>query len=101
MGQRRKNTSQTQIPIFGFDEELNYFANAHKITKRCGKEKQLLDRLVRQEQTIIVLKANETLENILVSKENQLWWRDQSGLETLGNGQKALLPHTVRNPTNR
>ena len=37
MVQRRKNTSQIQIPMFGFDKELNYFANAHKITKACGR----------------------------------------------------------------
>ena len=47
MVQRRKNSLQIQLPIFGLDEELNYFTNAHKITKACGKEKKLLDRLVK------------------------------------------------------
>ena len=35
--QRGKSTSQTQIPISGFEEELNYFANAYKITNACEK----------------------------------------------------------------
>ena len=37
--QRRQNTSQTHIPIFGFDEQLNYFAHALKITKACRKRR--------------------------------------------------------------
>mgnify|MGYP007094266617 FL=1 len=37
MVQRRK---QSQIPFSGFDKELNYFANAHKITNACGNCKE-------------------------------------------------------------
>ena len=40
MVQRRKNTLQSQIPFCGFDEELNYFANANKITNACGNCKE-------------------------------------------------------------
>ena len=38
--QRRKNTSQSQIPFYGFDKELNYFAKANKITNACGNCKE-------------------------------------------------------------
>ena len=37
MVQKRK---QSQIPFLGFDKELNYFANTHKITNACGNCKE-------------------------------------------------------------
>ena len=35
-----REEKQSQIPFSGFDKELNYFANAHKITNACGNRKE-------------------------------------------------------------
>ena len=37
---REEKIPQSQIPFYGFDKELNYFANAHKITNACGNCKE-------------------------------------------------------------